>query len=671
MAVLCLFYVKRGITVTDNYLMVTMIGFIFLILPGLPWTFALKDCFPLKRYFLLPFSMLLSLMLYFPFIFLGYLFRLPSKLVILLMFFAGILTSGAGIVFILSRRRQLSSAGIPSLIKSKRDDTTFQTLTLFLIILIALTAFSGTFLSGGDGWLHISIINKIPQRGRMINASPYFASENPDSNYAYCIWHVSLAMLSHITGREAVTIWFSMMPLLMFLTGYSLFGFGLYLYRKPQYAGIFLIAHIWAISHFSGRLVGLKVLQYPYLVGPLILMPVTWLLCLEYMRKGKKVTGTLAVMACIILFFVHKLSFLGFFLMLSMVCLLKIFLEKRETRIRFRPALFWGVLTFLLFVFYLVINPQKITNPIHMNFASDQVLSIGTWGMIAKPEVFLRRAGWLLHHHSTTILPFFAIAALPLTAWRLWRDRKKGAVLNPACVYSLGGMLLIPLVMANPVIGKLFADHFTRQGLMRLYSVLPHFAAVIAGSQIILLLLRKALTSQSLKKRLSFMPTAALVVILLSFSARSYRDFKDFIKKPSYLENWLEKDPVPIVLDRIERMFVHPLVIAANFPRGHFITAMTQHYVLMPPRYITSPSMKDYKERSIARNQFFDPETQPDVKGRIIDKYQIRLILLDYRTYKEQKPEEFLNNFHAEGYILRELFQQDRVYCYMIINSAR
>lgn len=664
---LSLFYLYRGKAALSNLLITNVVGTCLLILPGLPWAYYFRARIPQRIFLLLPGAFLLSLGLYLPFSFAGFYFRLPTRAVLTGMILGGALSMLVGTWLSFKQCQQQDTRALCSIPPLNRKDVfSLHVLTIFLLVIMSLIAFTGIFLDRGDGWLHMSIVKKLLTRDVMLAASPYFDTYQADSNYGYCVWHVCLAALAHISGKEPAEVWFSIMPLLLFLSGYSLFGFGVYLFRSHALAAIYLMAHLWALTHFAGELVGLRIFQYPYLTSPLIIMPVAWVLCFEFLRRGGLFFGILSIVACLVLVSVHKLSFMGYFLFLVLVCFLAALFGAEKMRSWLRPAVLIGALCVLLLCFVLLVSPEPIINPFHKGFAANEVVRIGNWGLIAKPEVFLYRAGWVVYHTRVTWIPFLALAVLPFLIWRGWRRRKRGLVGKPVYLYCTAGMLLIPLVMANPVVGKLYASTFSMQALMRLYSHIPHFATVIAGGQILVLLLMKCIKVRRLRRWCSKLPAVAVTAMFIIMVARSWPVFHRGIENPRLFETWSITDPLPIALKELDVRVKEPAVVNTNPMVAYFVTALTKHYVVQVVATMTSPSMPDYNERTFARDRILQLETPSKERAELLDKYHVKFLCLDFRLLNDISPDDYWNAFHADGYSVKPMLQRGPVYVFAL-----
>ena len=665
--ILCLFYHYRGEAAFNNLLSTNLAGICLLILPGLPWAYYFHARIPHRLFLLLPIAFLFSLMLYLPFSFAGFYFHLPTQVVLFYMMFAGVLSTVVGVGLILKRSRGEGTLTVSSILSLNRKDIfSFHVLTSFLLVIMSFTAFSGVFLDRGDGWLHMSIVKKLLDRNVMVAASPYFDTFQHDSNYGYCVWHVSLAALASFTGKEPAEVWFSIMPLLFFLSGYSLFGFGLYLFRRGALAAIYLLAHLWALTHFAGDLVGLRIFQYPYLTSPLIIMPVAWVLCFEFLRRGGRFFGILSIVACLVLVSVHKLSFMGFFLFLGLVCLLAALFGAENMRTRLRPIILIAAVCVGLLAFMLVVSPGPITNPFHKTFAANEVIKIGEWGLIAKPEVFLYRTGWVVYHTRVTWIPFLALAAVPFLMWRGWRRRKSGLAIRPIYLYCTAGMLLIPMVMANPVMGKLYASKFSMQALMRLYSNIPHFATVIAGGQIFLFFLLRRIKVRRLRRWCSKLPAVAVALVFIMMLARSWSVFHRGIENPQLFETWRITDPLPVALKELDLRVTEPAVVNTNPMTAYFVTALTKHYVVQVFATMTSPSMPDYDQRNFARDRILQLSASSKERAELLDKYRVEFLCLDFRRFKGVSPEGFWEKFDADEYSVRPMLRCGPVYVFAL-----
>jgi hypothetical protein len=657
-------YYVRGADVAKHIVRTSLVAIFLLIIPGIPWSVIFLLEIPQKRFFFLPFSFAFTLICCLPAIFAGYYFTMKTGTVFTLLGLtcAVVFISGIFALTKVSVRRMK-----PFLMKNFREICIFFGLVFFLIVILSVLSLSGVLLKGGDGWLHMSIMRKMLDRGRITLASPFFEELQPDTNYGYCIWHVVLAFLSKLTGLAPDCVWFSVYPLLVFLSGFSLFGFGMHLFRKYQFAFVYLLAHIWALNRFAGNLAGLRILQYPYMVAPLIILPLAWIFYLEFIRRAKKVFGMIAILMCLLIFFTHKLTFMGFFIFLTLFSLLTAIFSKRNPKRRLQPVLFVFTISATLGVFLFIVKPSSVTNPFHYIFAANEVIRWGAWGVTVKPEVVLFRAGWMVYHRKATWIPMLSLALSPLLLWRLWRMKKYKAY-NPLAVYCVSGLLIIPLVMLNPFIGRIYVEKFTNQALVRLYCIIPHFAALLACALILFRLLRINIRSKFGQKLVKAIPSGILILVTTLFLFQNLPVFVKTMIKPSLYEYWRRSDPISQVLTDFDRIVDKPSVVCAQYLKGHYVTALTKHYVVQAPPSLTSPSMRDYRERNEAREKILGIETSPEEREHLIEKYHVRYILIDYDSFKDYDPDTFEKIWLKGTVKARPAIHYEKVYLYSLSN---
>jgi hypothetical protein len=660
--ILLVVYFIRGADVSVNIIRTSIAAFFLLVLPGIPWAVIFLNKFPQKRFLFLPFSFTFTLICYLPVVFAGYYFTLKTGDVFTLLGFTCAIVFLSGL-FALKKgyaRRQQSCHQ-----DNSREIWIFHGLTALLIVLFGILALSGVLLKGGDGWLHMSIIRKFLDRGRITLASPFFEELQLDTNYGYCIWHVVLAFLSKLTGLAPDCVWFSVYPLLLFLSGYSLFGFGLYLFKKYQFAFVYLLAHIWALNRFAGNLAGLRILQYPYLVAPLIVLPLAWIFYFEFLRREKKSFGIITILICLLVFFIHKLTFMGFFIFFTLFSLISALFYRGTLKKRLKPVLIVLIMAAILGVFLFLVKPSPVTNPFHFGFAAKEVIRWGEWGITVKPKVALFRAGWMVYHRKATWIPILSLALSPLLLWRLWWTKKRKAF-NPLAVYCASGLLIIPLIMLNPFIGKLYVEKFTNQALVRLYCVIPHYAALLACAMILLQLFRIKVKSNLGIKLVEVIPSGILIIVMIAFLFQNFPVFVKAMIKPSLYESLQRSDPMSQVLTDFDRIEETPSVVCAQYLKGHYVTALTKHYVVQAPPSLTSPSMRDYRERNEAREKILSSETSPEERAYFIEKYHVKFLLIDYNSFKEYDPESFEKIFSQGAVKARPAIHYGKVYLYAL-----
>jgi hypothetical protein len=476
---------------------------------------------------------------------------------------------------------------------------------------------------------------------------------------------VALAQLSKLTGNPADCIWYSIYPFLVFLTGYSLFGFAWYLFRKPPYAAIYLLAHIWVMNRFGGSLVGWKALPYPYMLNPLIIMPLAWVFYFEFLRHGKKSSCIMTILLCILMLFIHKLTFLGFLIFLSISGIVTVIVRGTDFSKRLRPMIIPGILGILLIIIVPLLRLPPTSNPFTLILGAREVLPLSNWGVIAKPDVFLYRAGWVVFHERETWIPFLSLMVIPLLLWRAGRMRKNKAC-NPLYIYCVSGFMIIPLIMINPIMGKIFSDKFTKQALMRLYSFIPHFSIVLAGAITLNQILIKHFKSERTRIYFKTSPYWLLIFVAWVFLYKNVPSYSETLTNPSLYEDWRKNSAMSRVLQYLEQNTKEPGVVCANCFSEQYVPALTKHYLVQVFPHITSHSMRDYTERTNARDIILGSKSSAREKSFYIRKYRVKYILLDYNLYGEYTPAEFESNFRIDGMNVKREINFDQAYLYSI-----
>jgi len=246
---------------------------------------------------------------------------------------------------------------------------------------------------------------------------------------------------------------------------------------------------------------------------------------------------------------------------------------------------------------------------------------------------------------------------------------RKSKVYNPLPVYCISGLLIVPLIMINPFIGKIYSEKFTSQALMRLYSFIPHFSIALAGIIALFRILLKHYSIQRVRGLLKTAPSGFLVCFLCVFLYKNIPTFRDSLKHPLVYEEWRNESPISKVLDYLDQNTKKPYVVCANCFSGQYIPAITKHHLVQVFPHITSPSMRDYTERTLAREIILSSESNPREKYYYIRKYRVKYIFLDYTFYKEYMPTEFEQNFKIEKIKPEKLKVHPPVFLYELRGS--
>jgi hypothetical protein len=654
-----------ALTPADQLLALTKCFILIPVLLLLPGYFIYKILFRDVR---LPLALLpavffsLNLFLYFPLALFAYILKL--NIVVYCWACLVLAVAAAAIYFSTSSREPVSRH---TYFATRRDVY----LLIFVLIIAAvvslLSVAKGTFLFRGDLWLHISIIRKFFTRGMISPDSPLFFQGGFDSNYSYCLWHPVLAMLKYFGRLDISDLWFNAPHVIAFVAIITIYGFAQYLLKSHVAALLCLLVALYDMLFGNIFFQGILAIHYPYVISPLIVLPVVWVFIVEYMRGRGTKLAVLAIYGFAALLFLHKLTYFGFVLHLLFFAAVLVLISPR------RKALFPKMLLLLIAVaaisiIYILLMPSvKVASPHHQTFLKGEINQLGDNYAIVKPEVAFGRAGIIIAHESFSVAPIISVILLPFIVWRLFR-RKSYLERHPAPLYLLSGMLILPLVMLNPIAGGFIARRYSPEALVRLYQTLPHYLVVgYFAAFVFQLFLKKFCKREGRSKyiRRNNIMYAAVFVMLLIWMLIVYPGISKAMAEGeiSYY-NWKSTSPLYPVLKLIDSAEAQPQIILADYDSSYFITALTKHYVVMINPILSSPSMKDFSKRNSDLLNFLRSRNAEETAS-ILKKYNTGYIVISNKKrflYMEQ----YLDNVSLPGMSIKKIFSSPDVLAYKV-----
>lgn len=562
---------------------------IFTLLPGIALIKLFFRQLSLDLFILL--SVTLSLFVWTFFSTLGFIFVMPLATVVTI-WTGGVIISGLWILYQIFKHKTVK-------ILLPRIDFNYAIFLTFIILTALLVYWKGSF-QDGDAWYHVAQAVNYLGQSEMVSESAFFSGYPAGTLYDFNAWHTFIAAISMLGRFQPNFVWINLSAFFFPVCIIALAAFVKNAFRNRTFATGTVIMMI-IVNSIQGKFIFLTSTVIPGNLCLSFLMPLYF--TIQFSENIKRKFLLLSLILGVIAFF-HIYYFLVIIGYLLVFYLFDFFINHVNRR-EFIRNIMKTVGFFLIGLPLLIAIYLYCLRHYSQTFPGTELPLIMLFG------------SWPIFSLTPDKLPFYLSVIVALFILIKSPDWRK----NQFQLFILSNILIVPLLIYNPLILKLFSRSVPLNLIGRLTT--PFFLLVP-----ILWLFWKLFPKQIRLSR--FQTTGFLSIVIIG-------GFVALLLIPENIKqrvNTYNKYQEPMGLyDFVARFHqVIPsksIVIADSYTSYHLpvfadidIVAMTAH---------STPPL-DLKTRIRDTNRFFNPLIPSEIKNTILKKYKIEYAAINSST---------------------------------------